>query len=68
MKICKICGKNELEVEFYKGNSSVCKECVKERVYQNHLKREAEKAKLEGNNDAFIYVDLSNAFETARRK
>lgn len=48
MKICKICGKNELEVEFYKGNSSVCKECVKERVYQNHLKREAEKAKLEG--------------------
>lgn len=50
MKICKICGKTELEVEFYANNSSVCKDCVKEKVYQNRVKRESEKARLEGRN------------------
>lgn len=48
MKTCKICGKSEPEVTFYKSNSSVCKECVKERVYQNRVKKNTEQAKLLG--------------------
>lgn len=48
MKICKICGKSELDTEFYASNGSVCKNCIKERVYQNRVKRESEKAELDG--------------------
>lgn len=48
MKICKICGKQEPEVEFYASNGVTCKECVKERAYQNKVKRESAKAEREG--------------------
>lgn len=36
------------EVEFYASNGVTCKECVKERAYQNKVKRESAKAEREG--------------------
>lgn len=36
---CKICGIEKEETEFYERNKSVCKECVKERSYQQRVER-----------------------------
>lgn len=48
MPICKVCGKEKSENDFYTSNKSTCKECVKERNYYARVKRNTEKAKLEG--------------------
>jgi hypothetical protein len=37
--ICKICGKEKDSSEFYSTNKVVCKECVKERVYNQKVER-----------------------------
>lgn len=37
--ICSICGLDKPETEFYRRNKSTCKECVKERSYNQRVER-----------------------------
>lgn len=48
MPICKVCGLEKPESEFYARNKSTCKECVKQRDYENRVRRNTLKAQAEG--------------------
>lgn len=48
MPICKICGIDKPENEYYKSNKSTCKECKKKRDYEQRVERNRKKAEAEG--------------------
>ena len=46
--ICKLCNQEKDQTEFYKRNQSVCKECVKNRVYEQRVLRMKKYAEEKG--------------------
>ena len=48
MPICKICGIDKPESEYYKSNKVTCKECKKKRDYERRVERNRKKAEAEG--------------------